>query len=154
MVDADTLLHWCKNRSAFRGGYFTPDGTNLFNLGGTNHRWRTVFATNGTINTSDLRAKKHIYRLSYGLNEILKLRPVQYNWNEDTDDQEQSLGLIAQEILKVIPEVVHVPEESEELMGVNYAELVPVLIKAIQEQEATIKKQAQQIEQLYQLIEE
>jgi len=62
--------------------------------------------------------------------------------------------LIAQEILKVIPEVVHVPEESEELMGVNYAELVPVLIKAIQEQEATIKKQAQQIEQLYQLIEE
>ena len=66
--------------------------------------------------------------------------------DRDNDDQEQSLGLIAQEILKVIPEVVHVPEEAEELMGVNYAELVPVLIKAIQEQEEIIKHQASRLE--------
>ena len=129
------------------GANFTPDGTNLFNLGGTNHRWKTIFAVNGTINTSDLRAKKNISGLSYGLDEILQLHPVQYNWNQDNDDQEQSLGLIAQEILKVIPEVVHVPEVAEELMGVNYAELVPVLIKAIQEQEEIIKHQASQLEE-------
>ena len=129
------------------GANFTPDGTDLFNLGGTNHRWRTIFATNGTINTSDLRAKKNISGLSYGLDEILQLHPVQYNWNQDNDDQEQSLGLIAQEILKVIPEVVHVPEVAEELMGVNYAELVSVLIKAIQEQEEIIKHQASQLEE-------
>ena len=128
------------------GANFTPDGTNLFNLGGTNHRWKTIFAVNGTINTSDLRAKKNISGLSYGLDEILQLHSVQYNWNQDNDDQEQSLGLIAQEILKVIPEVVHVPEEAEELMGVNYAELVPVLIKAIQEQEEIIKHQASRLE--------
>jgi len=141
------------------GANLTPDGTDLFNLGGTNHRWKTVFATNGTINTSDLRAKKNISSLSYGLNEILQLHPVQYNWNQETDNTEQSLGLIAQEIFKVIPEVVHVPEESEELMGVNYAELVPVLIKAIQEQEAALRtqnetmvQQAKQIEELYQLL--
>ena len=129
------------------GANFTPDGTNLFNLGGTNHRWKTIFAVNGTINTSDLRAKKNISGLSYGLDEILQLHPDQYNWNQDNEGQDQSLGLIAQEILKVIPEVVHVPEEAEELMGVNYAELVPVLIKAIQEQEEIIKHQASRLEE-------
>ena len=43
--------------------------------------------------------------------------------------------------------MVHVPEEAEELMGVNYAELVPVLIKAIQEQEEIIKHQASKLEE-------
>ena len=131
---------------------FTPDGTGIYNLGGTNHRWKTVFATNGTINTSDLRAKKNITALTYGLKEILELNPVQYNWKQEADNDEQSLGLIAQDILKIIPEVVHTPKEAQELMGVNYAELVPVLIKAIQEQEITIRKQTDQIEELYRLL--
>ena len=47
--------------------------------------------------------------------------------------------MIAQELLEVIPEVVVVPENEKELLGVKYADMIPVLIKAIQEQQEQIE---------------
>ena len=43
--------------------------------------------------------------MNYGLEEVLNLRPVRYQWNDD-DSGNEKLGLIAQEILTVLPEVV------------------------------------------------
>jgi|GEM_PF-5637023 len=115
------------------GGNALPMTDNTDNVGSTSQRWNTIYATNGTINTSDVRAKKNIQGITYGLDDIMKLRPVQYHWNAEASSEEQHLGVIAQEILTVLPEVVNVPTDEDELLGVKYADIVPVLIKAIQE---------------------
>jgi hypothetical protein len=76
--------------------------------------------------------------LSYGLGEILQLRPVQYEW-KDRRDAKVNLGLIAQEVESVIPELVDKAKGEAGMMSLNYMGLVPVLIKAIQEQQATVQ---------------
>ena len=126
-----------------------PDVNNIMSLGNSNLRWTTVFATNGTINTSDRREKKNIKKLNYGLAEVLQLKPVSFNWKAK-NNPDLKLGLIAQDVQALIPEVVktHIWEINEssgkltkkelDRLGVYYSDLVPVLIKAIQEQEEVI----------------
>ncbi len=121
------------------GGTMIPDETNKKDLGNFGKRWRAIYTANGAISTSDIRAKKNIQDLGYGLKEITQLRPVTYAWKKEEDAQIR-LGLIAQEVLTVIPEVVEVPNRKKELMGLNYAELVPVLIKGMQEQQQLINQ--------------
>lgn len=135
-----------KNEAILRmGANVTPNLDDVYNSGGSNFRWHKVFATNGTIQTSDRRAKKNVVEIEYGLNQILQLKPVRYNWNQDTDKSKKSIGLIAQDLKEVIPEVVHEPEDKDELLGVNYSELIPVLIKGMQEQQDLIKELQSQL---------
>jgi len=59
-----------------------------------------------------------------------------------------NLGFLAQDILKIIPEAVVVPKEEE--MGMKYTELIPVLVKAIQEQQVQmeeLKKELKKVKQ-------
>ena len=63
--------------------------------------------------------------------EVEKLEPAIYTWKARPDHED--LGLIAQEVEKVIPHVVTQPENEEDYYSINYPELIPVLIKAIQE---------------------
>lgn len=107
-------------------------------LGATTYRWSTVFATNGTINTSDRRSKKDIQPIKYGLNEVLKLQPISYKWKNDSLNTNK-LGLIAQDLEKILPEVVVTPKMPNEQYGVYYSDMIPVLIKAIQEQQKMIE---------------
>lgn len=94
---------------------------------------------NGTLlHSSDRRLKKDITKLSYGLDEILKLRPVEYFWKHKDQDQ-KSLGLIAQEVDAVISNIVQVGDNNDKTLTVSYTELIPVLIRAIQEQENKIE---------------
>ena len=118
---------------------FRPATDNAAQLGSGSKRWSEVFAANGVINTSDRKAKTNITNLSYGLKEIMQLHAVQFDWKEGKNEV-QNLGLIAQELQKIIPEVV-VDSGSENLLGVKYADIIPVLIKAMQEQQAIIKAQ-------------
>jgi hypothetical protein len=118
----------------FSGGNFRPWNDNSKTLGTSGSRWVSVHAVNGTIQTSDIRLKNNIRPLRYGLKQILELNPVSFTWKENPE--QQKIGLIAQEVKKIIPEVV---SEGENL-GLNYAELVSVLIKAIQEQQEIINK--------------
>jgi len=122
----------------------SPATNNTTSCGAPTLRWTSVHATNGTIQTSDERTKQDIVGLNYGLNEVLALRPVSYNWKYDP--AQHKIGLIAQEVQELIPEVIHVGDDEEALLGLNYAELVPVLIKAVQEQQ-------EQIEELKALLE-
>jgi len=117
-------------------GSVSPSSSGNYNLGSSSSRWNQVYATNGTINTSDRRMKKNIQNLRYGLKEVMNLQPVSYNW-KDSAHKENKIGLIAQDVRKVIPEVV-VGDETKETLGMNYAELVPVLINAIKEQQKQI----------------
>jgi gas vesicle protein len=66
----------------------------------------------------------------------MKLHPVSYKWKKG--NQNVNLGLIAQEVQKVIPEVVDVGDDKDKTLGMKYTELIPVLIKGMQEQQKLI----------------
>jgi hypothetical protein len=116
--------------------HWIPNNNNAFDLGTSSFRWRTVY-TNNVVNVSDFRLKKDIQQLKYGLPEVLQMRPVSYTMRDDQSG-EIKLGLIAQEVQKLVPEVVSNDGSKDNYLGMNYTELVPVLIKAIQEQQKVI----------------
>jgi hypothetical protein len=87
---------------------------------------------------SDYNLKDDIFDLKYGLNDILQLQPVEYTYKSNGSKQ---LGFIAQDIGTILPEVV----SFEESMSVNYQAIIPILTKAIQEQQALIKALEQRI---------
>jgi hypothetical protein len=112
----------------------------------------TIDAGNGTYtNNSDRRLKKNITTLTDQLDKVMQMRPTRYQF-KDQDNDDYSLGLIAQEIQEIIPEVVtnisSVKEDGAEYLGVSYSELIPVLIGAIQDQQAIINSQNAYITQI------
>jgi hypothetical protein len=84
------------------------------------------------IETSDLLLKTNIDNLNYGLNEILNLRPVSFDY---LSTGRPSFGFIAQEVKEIIPEVVYGKEGG---YGLNYSILTALLAKGIQEQQQQI----------------
>ena len=96
---------------------------------------------------SDSRLKENQMPLSYGLREVMELSPKQYVHHSSIDQSTwgkenipRTIGLIAQEVYDIIPEAVDVPENSVTgLWGLNYDKLIPVLVKAIQEQQTQIE---------------
>ncbi|GAB4418144.1 MAG: hypothetical protein OHK0039_29260 [Bacteroidia bacterium] len=126
------------HKDARINGRVYPNSDNTFTLGQASLRWSAVYAANGFIQTSDRRLKQDISPLAYGLSTLMTLRPVSFRWKSEPDGP-RKIGLIAQEVQAVLPEVVHQAEDPEAPLGVNYAELVPLLIQAIQEQQARIE---------------
>ncbi|NOS94315.1 MAG: hypothetical protein HOP30_20570, partial [Cyclobacteriaceae bacterium] len=128
------------NSYTLNAGSIAPTLDNTSDLGTSTQRFKDIFATNSVIQTSDLRLKKNVKSLPYGLQEVLQLRPVTFEW-KNSKDESTKLGLIAQEIQTIIPEVVNVGSDEQKMLGVKYADLIPVLIKAIQEQNKLIADQ-------------
>lgn len=118
-------------------GAIGPSADNSYALGGTGRRFTEVFATNGTINTSDVRLKENISEIEYGVDDLMKITPVSFTW-KGGDSSHSKLGLIAQEVQNIMPEVVHVGTDENNTLGVYYSDLIPVTIKAIQEQQLAI----------------
>jgi hypothetical protein len=88
--------------------------------------------------------------IKYGLKEVMQLKPVTYFYKADTNNHPE-VGFIAQDVQKIIPEVVSGKEgdlAKGETLGLSYGNMVPVLVKAIQEQQATIEAQQKQIDEL------
>lgn len=127
---------WSEGGMRIRGNTL-PDADNGYSLGQSGLRWSAVWAANGVIQTSDARLKTNISSLNYGLKELMQMHPVQYNWKTNPDD-EKEIGFLAQDIQKLIPEAVVTPANGD-AMGVKYAELIPVLVNAIQEQQKEIE---------------
>ena len=122
-----------------------PGQDNTYTDGTSTNRWSAVWSANGTIQTSDIRLKKNIVPLNYGLKDVLMLQPVRYDWKDNSG--KNKIGLIAQEVKKIVPEVV-VGDETKENLGMNYAELVPVLINSIKEMQAEIDAMKKTISEL------
>jgi len=83
-------------------------------------------------NASDISYKENIQDISYGLNTIKALQPRKYTV---TCDGSTDIGFIAQEMEKIVPEVV-IGKEGEK--GITYGNLTAVLVKGIQELEARV----------------
>jgi hypothetical protein len=105
----------------------------------------TVFATNTTISAiSDARLKENVRDLDVGLNAILALKPRKFDWKEGKGkNKKNDRGFIAQEFEQVFPDLIDTwkdpaPEGEEPYKSVRQ-DLIPVLVKAIQEQQTMIK---------------
>jgi hypothetical protein len=99
---------------------------------------------------SDIRTKENIRNSEEGLNIITCLRPVRFDFKEGySDGKKNQLGFIAQEVEGIFPDAVSVMKTDNEnevaLKTMGPGALIPVLVKAIQEQQCTICSQASMI---------
>jgi len=110
------------------------------NLAGTGSR-AVLADANGVLSApvSDISVKENINTIGYGLNEILKMNPVWFNYNDEYKSfgKGRQNGNIAQEMETIIPEAVFTTPSTGK-MGINYDQLHAVYIKAIQELKAEI----------------
>ena len=91
---------------------------------------------------SDQRMKKNIVDIPEGLSTIKALRPVKFDWNETAPSRETNVrGFIAQEVEKVMPSLVgdFLSDKISDAKSVKSGELIPVLVKAIQELSAEVE---------------
>jgi hypothetical protein len=136
--------------SAIDQGFVTSGWTMQFVVNGSNGN---AFLRGTLTQGSDARIKANVSNLNYGLAEVMQLRPISYNkkifdkdndgniLSESVDTENKYIGFIAQEVKKIIPEVVNGNENSKnpELgLSIEYQNMVSLLTKAIQELKAEI----------------
>ena len=95
----------------------------------------TIRASADIIAYSDKRVKENIITIDNALEKVIKLRGVKYT-RKDTKDKSTKIGVIAQEVLEVLPEVVN--QDDKGMYSVAYGNIVGVLIEAIKEQQNQI----------------
>ena len=88
-----------------------------------------------TVN-SDARLKSNIISLGSTLSKLMQIDGKSYTMK--SNEKENKIGLLAQEILEVFPELVKEGDDKNGTLSVNYQGLVPVLINAIKEQQTQI----------------
>jgi len=135
-----------------------PKETHISAAGSLFGNWNYNGLNLGLLHThSDARLKKNIEPIPSSLTKVLQLNPVYYEWREDIlpssfvkgHRQGRQIGLIAQEVEDIIPEVVK--EEKiydDEWKGVNYEKLTAVLIGAVKEQQEQIEELKTRITEL------
>jgi hypothetical protein len=110
-----------------------------------------VRATGDVTAYSDRRVKENIITIDNALEKTLQLRGVFYN-RTDKDDKSQKVGVIAQEIQEILPQVVS--EDYNGLLSVSYGNITGVLIEAIKEQQTQIESQKSEIDELKDLVQQ
>jgi hypothetical protein len=148
--------------AAFLGG-----GSNLqvyHNSGSSVYFWNTASGTyefydsggstsNGTLiagaftEPSDRRLKNNIVNTHFGITDLMKIQVRDYVYKADAS-KTQVTGFIAQELYEIFPNAVSKPAKAEDMWSVDYGKVTPLLVKAVQEQQATIEAQQKQIDEL------
>jgi hypothetical protein len=135
------------------GTAYLYDGTNGYwnnssSSTGTSSHWQFInpngvvgsITTNGSLTsynvTSDQRLKTNVVDAPSGNIDGIKVRS--FDWIKGGDHQEY--GMIAQELLEVAPYAVNKPENPDEMMGVDYSKLVPMMIREIQDLKAEVNQ--------------
>ena len=128
--------------SIFNSGSATTnlyiEGTGDVGIGNISPAYRldvtgTIRATGDIIANSDIRVKENINTIENALEKVKQLRGIEYNKIGGT---KQNIGVVAQEVEKILPEVVH--EDEKGMKSVAYGNIVGVLIEAIKEQQKQI----------------
>lgn len=99
---------------------------------------------------SDITLKKDIANLPVGLDQVLELRPVVWRWKDATVGKDQEYGFIAQEVEKIMPELVSVDTwvDGTKRKFLSTEKMVPFIVAAIQEQQTEIDKLKAKLEHL------
>ena len=120
-----------------KGGEFNVNG--LFKLYPDGDGWMA----GGLDENSDRRLKKNIVKINSALVGIKQLAGYRYNWIAKHRSQDRKIGVIAQEVQAIYPELVSQDEEG--ILSVNYSGLAPILIEAVKEQQTIIESQEARI---------
>ena len=141
------ILHIGTNISGDVNTISLPRGTGDVGIGTGSPNYkldvRGTIGNNAMMFHSDIRWKKNVQSLPNSLDMVTRLRGVNYEWRQDefpemNFPEGQRIGLIAQEVEKVIPELVNTAADGYK--SVEYANLVAVLIEAIKEQQKQIEE--------------
>jgi hypothetical protein len=119
--------------------YISPT-SNYIGIGNTGPAYAldvtgTIRASGDVIAYSDARVKENVNTITDALTKVTSLRGVSYT-RKDTEDKSEKVGVIAQEVLEVLPQVVQ--QDTEGNYSVAYGNIVGVLIEAIKELKAEI----------------
>ena len=124
-------------------GLFTVDGVvSTESSTALNYDGSATLSGDLTIN-SDMRLKSNIISLSGALAKLLEIDGKTYTMK--SNEKDAKIGLLAQDVQKVLPELVKESDDKQGTLSVNYQGLIPVLINAIKEQQ-------EQIDELKQLL--
>ena len=98
---------------------------------------------NSVAGTSDIRFKTNIRPVMGALDKVKALRGVYFNWNQKAFPEKEfgsqvEIGFIAQEVEKIVPEIVTKDKTKDEYRSVKYDKLVALLVEAIKEQQKQI----------------
>jgi hypothetical protein len=103
---------------------------------------------------SDVREKEGIHKIENALEKVLAMQGITFQWKVDahggTNHRQRHLGLIAQEVEKILPEVVLNGDDG--LKAINYSDLTSLLIEAIKEQNIQLTELTQRIKLLERVI--
>jgi hypothetical protein len=117
-----------------------------------------IFATGNIVGQSDERKKENIATIDNALDKVLQLRGVTYNKIQTDSEKElkdlkgrTEMGLIAQEVEKIVPEVVFYADDIDEY-GINYPNMVGLLVEGIKDQNKLINSQQKQIDELKEMV--
>ena len=142
---AANSINFYSNYSNSQPGYiiYNSSGTYIFEFNGNtkalylgNLGTGLVYSNAGILtstNPSDERLKDNIETLTYGLSDILKLRPVSYNWKNDKANQGTQFGFIAQEVKEVMPNAIKEFGDDIKYLGLEKDAIYAALINAIKE---------------------
>ena len=108
---------------------------------GTTHFYGDVIAYSSTL--SDARLKDNVVTIENALDKVKRLRGVEYDWNSGSRKGQHDIGVIAQEVEEVLPEIVREQEmpfiDENVYKTVDYEKMVGVLIEAMKEQQGQIE---------------
>jgi hypothetical protein len=121
---------------------FQNAGTNIVTISNSG----TIVASGDVTAYSDVRIKENILNITDPLSKVLRLRGVLYN-RTDIEDKSTKIGFIAQEVEKIVPEVVTYDKTSDKY-GVSYGNITALLVEAIKEQQIKIDNLTIEVENL------
>jgi hypothetical protein len=121
---------------------------------------RMVVSNNGNVylsgtlfQNSDMRLKTDIQPIDNALEKVLRLNGVYFQWRRSAKQADgRQVGVIAQNIQRVLPEIVSTSAMAKDYLSVDYTKLVPVLIEATKEQQSTIQRLQEESEKLHERI--
>ncbi len=138
-ASTDSLVIYQGDNFALYSGSDGTGGSNHMVFGNANS-WVGSITTNGSatqyLTSSDQRLKENIVDAPSASEDIDAIQVRSFDWK--ADGSHQKYGMVAQELLTVAPSAVAQPENSEDMMGVDYSVLVPMLVKEIQSLRARV----------------
>jgi len=97
------------------------------------------------VSPSDKKLKKDITDTNRSIDDIMSMKVKDYRWKDNTEETKKSTGLIAQELQETHPELI---SNLDDTLNVNYTDIIPMLIKAVQDQQEEITNLKNQIKNI------
>ena len=148
-TDSSIIDGWLGMIPINNGSYFVMGFSGATEEGFKVYQNGNVVAAGDVTAYSDIRVKENIVTVDNALQKTLSLRGVYYN-RTDTADKRKKIGVIAQEVQTVAPELVTRMED--DMLNVSYGNMAGLFIEAIKEQQLQIESQKSEIEELKDLV--